>query len=265
MKRKRDDPEEGGSGYSWMDTYGDMVTLLLCFFVLLYSFSSMDSAKWQALVGAFAGTSEVSAIPSFDVNTAREEPINQIDPMVNYENREKETQQSKIDAANAKRKEINDIYDRLYASIRTYIDENGLQNQMNVMKTDDAIILRFGEIALFNPGQANILPKSRETMAHMVDIIAQNEKAIKMVSIEGNTDNVPIHNAQFTDNWDLSVKRATNALRLVLSTGKISETKISAIGYGEYQPIDSNATSEGRSRNRRVDFVLKKADLPEAT
>lgn len=265
MKRKRDEPEESGGGYNWMDTYGDMVTLLLCFFVLLYSFSSVDSAKWQALVGAFSGTSAISAIPSFDVNTVREQPITQIDPMVNYENREKDATQSEISAANARLQEINDLYDRLYVSVRTYIDEHGLQDEMNVLRTDDAIILRFGEIALFEPGQANILPKNRETMSHMIDIIAQNEKAIKMVSIEGNTDNVPIHNAQFTDNWDLSVKRATNALRLVLSEGKISETKISAIGYGEHQPIDSNATPEGRSHNRRVDFVLKKAEIPDIT
>ena len=82
-----------------------------------------------------------------------------------------------------------------------------------------------------------------------------------MVHIEGHTDNVPIRNAMFEDNWDLSVKRATNTLRKVLEWGIIDEKMLSAVGYGEYQPIATNDTPEGRQLNRRVDFVLEKAEL----
>ena len=80
-RRRRSDPEESGGGYSWMDTYGDMVTLLLCFFVLLYSFSSIDAAKQKELVGAFNGTASAEAIETLDVSEAREDPISTIDSM----------------------------------------------------------------------------------------------------------------------------------------------------------------------------------------
>jgi chemotaxis protein MotB len=82
-----------------------------------------------------------------------------------------------------------------------------------------------------------------------------------MVDIEGHTDTVPIHTAEFEDNWDLSVKRATNTLRILLDLAMIDETKLSATGYGEYQPIASNDTPEGRAENRRVDFVLNKLKM----
>lgn len=251
---RKEEPEETG-GYSWMDTYGDLVTLLLCFFVLLYSFSSVDAGKWQQLVGAFSGTYGAGEVAVFDEASIREEPINNIDAMVNLENRTDDD-----DAANAKQQEINNTFDQLYESIRTYIKENDMEGSLSVSRTDDAIYLRFNEIALFNPGKADILPESVPTLQHIMQIIHLNIASISAVKIEGHTDNVPINNAEFSDNWDLSVKRATNALRLVLATGLLDEKMLSAVGYGEYQPIATNETTEGRSQNRRVDFVLMKAD-----
>lgn len=251
MKRK-EEPEET-SGYSWMDTYGDMVTLLLCFFVLLYSFSSVDAGKWQQLVSAFSNTYGAGEVAVFDEATIREDPITKIDPMVDYRNREQSQPNAELD-------KINDTFDQLYENIKTYIDENGMQGSLSVSRTDEAIYLRFNEMALFNPGKANILPESETTLQHIMQIIHLNSVSISMVKIEGHTDNVPINNAEFSDNWDLSVKRATNTLRLILATGLFDEEKLSAVGYGEYQPISTNDTAAGRAQNRRVDFVLLKAD-----
>lgn len=263
MKRKPE--QEESSGYSWMDTYGDMVTLLLCFFVLIYSFSSMDAAKWQELVGAFTGVTGSAEIDSFDVSTIREQPITEIDAMINTENREESdvsSDETDIDsedsATNVEQQEINETFDELYENIRFYIGNNGLEGKLSVSRTDDVIILRFNEIALFRSGYADIITDSAETLIHIIQIIDENISSISMVNIEGHTDNVPIGSADFTDNWDLSVKRATNTLRLVLEMGLISEDKLSAVGYGEYQPVATNDTPEGRAQNRRVDFVLNK-------
>jgi len=248
--RRKEEPEETGS-YSWMDTYGDMVTLLLCFFVLLYSFSSVDAGKWQELVGAFTRNYGAGEVVAFDEATIRENPITEIDAMVDFENRENLT--------NARQEEINNTFDLLYENIRAYIQQNGMEDSLSVSRSDDAIYLRFNEMALFNSGKANILPDSELTLQHVMQIIHLNISSISSVRIEGHTDNVPMHNAEFSDNWDLSVKRATNTLRLVLATGLFEESILSAVGYGEYQPIAANNTSEGRAQNRRVDFVLMKA------
>ena len=88
MKRRRKTIDEEERGYSWMDTYGDMVTLLLCFFVLIYSFSSLDAEKFHMLVRAFSGKNmSYNEIPMLNEIQAREDPIGIIDPMVNYNNR----------------------------------------------------------------------------------------------------------------------------------------------------------------------------------
>lgn len=250
---KREEPEESGTSYSWMDTYGDMVTLLLCFFVLLYSFSSVDAGKWQQLVGAFSGNYGSGEVAVFDAATIQEEAISKIDSMVDYSVRDNTT-------GNVNPDTINSAFDLLYENIKTYVQEQGMESSLSIFRTDEAIYLRFNEMALFNSGRANILPASAETLEHIMEIISLNISSISSVRIEGHTDNVPMHSAEFYDNWDLSAKRATNVLRMVLGTGLFDEKMISAAGYGEYHPIATNDTADGRSQNRRVDFVLMKVD-----
>lgn len=248
---KREDPEEEGSSYNWMDTYGDMVTLLLCFFVLLYSFCTINEQKQKELISAFSGNYGGGAVEVFDVSTIREQPISKIDSMVDLQDRS--------EVGNAAQQEIDQTFDLLYQKIKSYIEENGLESSLSVSRTDEAIFLRFNEMALFDSASADIRPDSVPTLERIMEIIQLNVSSIRSVKIEGHTDNVPIHNQEFTDNWDLSVKRATNTLRLVLSTGLFDEKMLSAVGYGEYQPLAGNDTPEGRAQNRRVDFVLMKA------
>lgn len=251
---RKGEPEETGSSYNWMDTYGDLVTLLLCFFVLLYSFSSLDTQKQKELINAFSGTYEGGVVPVFDVDSVREEPITKIDTMVNFSNR---TEDDRL--VNAQQEEIDNTFDELYQKIKSYIEDNSLGDSLSVSRTDDSIFLRFNEMALFSPASADIRPESIPTLEQIMNIVKLNISSISLVKIEGHTDNVPIHNQEFADNWDLSVKRATNTLRLVLSTGLFDEKMLSAVGYGEFQPVATNDTAEGRSQNRRVDFVLMKA------
>lgn len=262
---KNTEPEEESGGYSWMDTYGDLVTLLLCFFVLLYSFSTLSESKAQELVQAFSGSYGASAIQAFDITEVKEDAI-RIDSMVDFRTRGSETQgeemsQTEQQELEALQELINIAFDELYQKIVLYIKDNDLGGQMSVSRTEDVIILRFNEIALFDSGSATIRPESAETLNHFIQIITENINAISMVDIEGHTDTVPIHTAEFEDNWDLSVKRATNTLRILLDSALIEETKLSATGYGEHQPIASNDTPEGRAENRRVDFVLNKVKM----
>ena len=258
-RKKKRASEDGGGGYNWMDTYGDLVTLLLCFFVLLYSFSSIDAEKAKELIGAFSGTSSPAAIESLDISQAREDAIPTIDSMVDYKNRVQDTDSSTYEVSGNVDPTKGEEFDELYEKIKAYIKENNLEGALSVERTEDTIILRFGEVMLFNSGKADLLPTGVDYLKAVIEIVSQNESAIRMVTIEGNTDNVPIKNSEFSDNWDLSVARAVNTLRCVLSFNVIGPERLSAVGYGEYQPIDTNETEAGRAHNRRVDFVIQKA------
>jgi len=250
MARRRKQPEEEGGGYYWMDTYGDLVTLLLCFFVLLYSFSSIDAQKWQELVGAFTGRSTVP-VEQLDTKQIREQAI----VVEGVEKREKEAESTP-----SVTKEFEEEFDALYEAIRYYVYINHLEDKMSVIREDGVIVIRFLEVILFNSGEAVILEEGQTVLNHIKSIIEENADIIRMLRIEGHTDNVPIHNAQFRSNWELSMARANAALRVFVDSGVISLDKLSAAAYGEYHPVETNETAEGRAANRRVDFVVERIE-----
>ncbi len=248
--RARRKPPEEGTGYSWMDTYGDMVTLLLCFFVLLYSFSSIDAEKWEQLVGAFSGQKSTS-ITVLDPNTVMDNEIKVEGVQKTGESAENEESQANV--------QINEeAFDRLYNEIRTYIASNQLEAHLMVKKEGDVILLRFTQTLLFDSAKAVLLEEGKPILDHIIVILSRNLDIIKMIRIEGHTDNVPIHTEQFKDNWELSMARAATALEYFIRSKKIDLDKMSAVAYGEYQPVATNDTVEGRAMNRRVDFVVEK-------
>ena len=250
MGRPREEPEETGSGYSWMDTYGDLVTNLLCFFVLLYSFSSIDAQKQQELASAFSGRPTV-VVSSLDVESAMQKEI-VIDGITGFQQNEQEP--SQVD--DKKREE----FDLLFRNIQLYIEENSLDSLLSALKQDNLIILRFREAILFNSGDATILEGAKPVLDHIISAISRNLDIISMVRIEGHTDNVPIHTARYKSNWELSTARASSALDYCLNTELIPVQKLSTGAYSEYQPIDTNETAEGRANNRRVDFIIVRVE-----
>ncbi|NMA36861.1 MAG: flagellar motor protein MotB [Papillibacter sp.] len=250
--------EEESTGYSWMDTYGDMVTLLLCFFVFLYSFSSIDGIKWKHLVSALSGTGGNRYVTAIGESRSRDENIAIMNTSITFNKvitKQPEDAGFIIDESSSE----NGI-DELYRSILEFIRQNNMGGTISVSRTTEAIYLRFNEMALFNSGYADILPESKQTINNIMIIIERYIKYIAAIRIEGHTDNVPINTAEFKDNWDLSAKRATNVLRLVLTYNLFDPSMLSAVGYGEFQPLADNSSPEGRALNRRVDFVLVRAD-----
>jgi chemotaxis protein MotB len=256
MSRKRKAPEDEG-GYSWMDTYGDLVTLLLCFFVLLYSFSTIDATKWQELVGAFSG-SRAMEVELLDAQAIRQNEV-MIEGVEKTDGQDKDSKDTvDTESGNVVEDEYAEDFDALYQAIKTYIYENELETKIMASKDDDVILVRFLEVVLFNSGEAVILPEGRAVLDHVITIIGENVEAVQMVRIEGHTDNVPIHTLQFESNWELSMERANAALWCFIDSGVIDLEKLSAAAYGEYHPVDTNETTEGRASNRRVDFVIEK-------
>jgi chemotaxis protein MotB len=233
MKKKA--KSETGGGANWMDTYGDMVTLLLCFFVLLYSFSNIDASKWAELVVAFGG--------SPGVLTSNESVIDQV-------------KQTIVDDENVSVANSDSSAQKLYEELKQYVIENGMSEDVLVVKSGDEILVRFANNVLFDTGDAIIRPEAEGIMSQIAEAMVVYAPRIKMIRIEGHTDNVPIHTRQFPSNWELSTTRAVNVLRYVIETQGYPLDKISAVGYGEYHPAGDNSTEDGRRMNRRVDFLI---------
>jgi len=211
-----------------MNTYGDMVTLLLTFFVLLYSFSSVDTGKWQSLVNSFSGGTGVLE----DVATTPKQ--------VDYEALHSQLQE----------------FQKLFEQLEEYIEQNGLGSRVELAKTDNEIQIRFVDNVLFDPGEAKLKPEAIEILSKITLAFQSYNNSIEMVRIEGHTDNVAINTAEFPSNWELSAARAVEALRFLIENQNFNSSKVSAVGYGEYHPIADNNTDYGRAKNRRVDFVI---------
>lgn len=256
-KRKKDD--SGGDGAYWMDTYGDMVTLLLTFFVLLFSFSTIDAQKWEEIVSSLSGTPFVAiqALDPGQVQAASQTLIettwDQPEPTP-VPTPAPSTATEGMNAAQIA--EIKEKFDELYDKLKSHVEEKGLQDKLNVEMLNNAILMTMNETALFDSGSDVIKPVAKEILPSICEILKQYDELIFKIRIEGHTDNVPIQNSKFKDNWELSQARAYSVLQYLL-TENMTPGKMWPTGLGEYHPIDVNDTEAGKARNRRVDFVIE--------
>lgn len=140
------------------------------------------------------------------------------------------------------------------ANIEKILDESITEtNAVKVLKTDNGAIIRLNNKVLFDEGLAQIKPNSEKTLNEIVKALTKIDNP---VIIEGHTDSTPIKNVKYPSNWELSTARATNLISYLITKGKISPKRLSAVGYGEYMPISNNHTISGRMLNRRVDIKI---------
>lgn len=127
------------------------------------------------------------------------------------------------------------------------------RHEVDIRSVPDGLIISLREIGFFESGSATIQARSQAAFGRIAALLAQRPYRIR---IEGHTDNVPIHNAQFASNWELSTARSTELVRLLITQYGFAPGKLSAAGYAQYHPLASNSTAEGRAQNRRVDVVI---------
>lgn len=252
-KKNNEPPDEEGAP-AWMTTYSDMITLLLAFFVLLFSFSTIDAQKWEKIVASLSGTPFV-AIQSMD--TADSPNLEEPDNSVWETPQPTATPTPTPPPTPVSTGEVVKKFDELYQKIKIYIKENDLGDLLQVEKLDDAILVRMTGSALFDSGKAQLKDKTEVDLLQICKIFGEYERYIKMIRIEGHTDNVPMYSSRYLSNWELSSARAAEVLQYVNRNSKLDGTKLSIVGYGEFHPIATNDTKEGRAKNRRVDFVIE--------
>lgn len=247
MKKREDEPKKGAPAY--MNTYGDMMTLLLTFFVLLFSMSTVDAAKFKAFAESFSG--------SAGILNGGEILLNESGMLGNGTQQFPSGKQitSATDAeAYQKNKELKGIQDEL----ETFIYKEKLDEKVGVEHKGDAIIVSLEDMLLFETGKATLKPEAKEVLKTLGDGLTKYiDKGYKL-SLEGHTDNVPIRTAQFPSNWELSAARAIAVAKFFIGDMNFSPEMVSAEGFGEYRPIADNSTPEGRTANRRVEIKLSK-------
>ncbi len=231
MARKKQEEAKKGAP-EWLATYGDMMTLCLCFFVLLFSFSTIDAQKFKAVaeslqgsLGVFESGPTLSVIPNVNEYPS-DIPVDE---------------------------EID--YNELYQEIKKILDEKGLQNSVTLVLNERGLLIRFLDNVLFPSGSAELKAESKEIIDMLSDVVKKNNNSVR---VEGHTDNIPIRTGKFPSNWELSTTRAVNVVKYFIEIKGIAPDKLSAAGYGEYHPIEKNDNAGGREKNRRVDIVILK-------
>ena len=234
-KKSADTPPAGAP--AWMSTYGDMVTLLLCFFVLLFSFATLDVQKFTAIAQSMTGA--LGVLDSGVTVT--------MEPLVNSFPGDSPTDEE-------------EEFVKLYEEMSEYIKENNLESSITLRLDERGLLVRFMDDVLFDSGKADLTPKAREIINTVAGIIKQNDRNVR---VEGHTDNVPINTYRFPSNWELSTTRAVNVVKYLIEVNGIDPVRLSASGYADQHPVDDNNTKEGRQKNRRVDMVILRDEIIE--
>ena len=251
MKKKKAD--SGGDGANdWLNTYADMVTLLLTFFIMLFSMSSVESEKWEILVEAFnpkedAETTQIVLVPPEDgaqVGTSTTEK-----PFTEATEAAKESEVMPQD------------FDDLYEYLKEYVEENNLQDSISLEKSDGSVTISFQNNLFFMKDSAYLLESAQEILGHLGNGLESVGEEILAVQVSGHTasagnETVDVENYH-VDSWDLSSSRATSVVKYMEDNHTfISPEKFSAVGRGLYVPVAANDTPEGKEKNRRVDILI---------
>lgn len=217
----------------WLVSYADFITLLFAFFVVMYSAAQLDKRRAgqlaTAIQTAFLQHGSLPDKPS-DVGGLSESGT----------------------ASNLSVGETDD-FKLLKGQIESALAGEISAGDVAVQESGEGLVVSLREIGFFDSGSDEIKASSAGAFARLADILRQTDREIR---IEGHTDNVPIHNARFSSNWDLSAARATATVRLLIQSYSLRPELLGASGYAEYRPVASNDSPAGRAANRRVDIVI---------
>lgn len=214
----------------WLVSYADFITLLFAFFVVMYSAAQLDKRRAGQLATAIqTAFQQRGSLPPAPSDQGGAKPNGADTPVGSDED------QSALKA-------------QIEQTLATEISSGGA----GVSDSPEGLIISLREVGFFDTGSDEIKASSATAFAQLAKILGQSGSDIR---IEGHTDNVPIHNARFSSNWDLSTARATAVVRFFIRDG-ISPARMAASGYAQYHPVATNDTAQGRAMNRRVDLVV---------
>jgi chemotaxis protein MotB len=232
----------------WLVSYADFITLLFAFFVVMYSTAQVDKKKVGQLATAIqVAFQQLGAYPTAGVsNTA---PIEHAMDSV-------KTAPALALPLNEENPDLTDLRNELEQALAPEIS----RGEAAVRFGREGLVISLREAGFFDSGSAGVKAGSQPAFSRMAKLLGTRQYNIR---IEGHTDNVHIHNSQYTSNWELSTARSTEMIKLLIVKYSFAPQRLSAGGYGEFHPIASNSTEAGRALNRRVDVVVVGKRVPE--
>ena len=244
--------QEDGGGFeeptapAWMATFGDLMSLLLTFFVLLMSFASMDVRKFAAIAGSMRDAFGVQQIHAGLIESLS-------DSIVNLSDSEATPMLRVVDLPAALAEREQSLLERLQRAI----EARELQRVVTAEKSPRGVVLRMREALLFGPGSADLRP---ESIVFLRDVASLIEGVPGPISVEGHTDATP-NSDQIGSNWGLAADRAVAVVRQLSETEGVETGRLRATAFGDTRPLASNASEEGRAQNRRVEFVFLRTEI----
>jgi chemotaxis protein MotB len=234
MGEECDCPKIDAGAPKWVVTFGDLMSLLLCFFVLLLSFSEMDRQKYKQVAGSMEKAFGVQR-----KNRVMEIPKGMKMIAKDFDQEAVATR----------------IKEDIGREIDYMVEESlsDLKDQIDLESGDNEVIIRLMGESTFDSGKADIRPQLKPLLKKVGSILNTSEGDI---SVAGHTDNVPIRSGPYKTNLRLSAARASAVAEFLIAETHIDPRRISTMGFGEYRPIESNDTPDGRRRNRRVEIIL---------
>ena len=256
-KKKQQEAPKGSP--AWMATFSDLMNLLLCFFVLLFSMSSVEEEKFQIVIASLQSKMSIlpaggASIGEGDMVGAGIRQLEYLDvyykDMANSESEEDSDANGKNDIKEEYKEQALSESEEMAEDIESAVDDLGISNQVEIEFDDEYVMLNLSGAILFNSGKAEILEEAHGVIDKIALVLQRYDKNI--IEVEGHTDNVPISSSRFESNDILSMYRALSVADYIRSVTDLNPAYIKSSGRGEYVPIADNSTPEGRARNRRV-------------
>jgi len=250
MARRKKHEEEHENHERWLVSYADFITLLFAFFVVMYAISSVNEGKYRVLSRSLGVAFGTPGQPP-----ATREPIDPNRPIINLPLPVPKPQRTAVNSEIKREKaHMTSIARDILKAMAPLIS----QGKVRVTQTSRGVSVEINASVLFAPGEAKLNEQSETALRAVAQVLKKVNNAIQ---VEGHTDDVPINNAMFPSNWELSAVRASSVVRLFLENG-VDEKRMVAMGHAANEPVASNDTAEGRLRNRRVQLLIL-PDRPE--
>ena len=238
-RRPKNSGEQSGNSAGWLTTFNDLVTLLMVFFVLLFTMSSVDARKMQDFQFALqSGLGLLEEGQKVGISVRAAQPVEDISHIL--------TQPEGVKTDKDKKRLTGLLNDALVKSLQA---DFGIQ----ITPIHQGIRLSFEDQILFDFGKADINRLGNGLLNQVAKVIHLGSDAVR---VEGHTDNIPIQTPRYPSNWELSVARAVNVVKYFIENGNIDPRRLSAVGYGESRPLVDNDTPANRLKNRRVEILL---------
>ncbi len=231
-----EEPEEEEVNTEWLVTSADMSLLLLCFFILLYSMSTLDTSKLSDSVSSVTKALKGKMDKVATSKISREEAGVLVNEAM-------------------LRRQIVESQRKVFAEVKTLQTTKGMEGLVSANFENGLISLRLSGDVLFAPGQAQLAPQGVQALTALKDFLFRHPD--QTVNIRGYTDDVKPVGSRYADNWELSSMRAVNVLRVLMQMG-LEPKRLTATGLADMDPLYPNNTEENRARNRRVEIILEK-------